>query len=96
VYGSLRCRQIERKFYKGCDSDSDTDESFMSLLDFQKNNLRSQSMATVGNMLVGQLRQVPGVSVSAAEAIAEKLGGTMALLGRTLHGMSPGGAQVRV
>ena len=94
MYGSLRCRQIERKFYKGCDSD--TDESFMSLLDFQKNNLRSQSMATVGNMLVGQLRQVPGVSVSAAEAIAEKLGGPMAMLGRTLHGMSPGGAQVRV
>ena len=66
----------------------------MSFLAFQKNNLRAQHLSTVGALLVGQLRQVPGVSVAGAEAVAGRLGGTLAQLSRALHGMSPGAAQV--
>ena len=43
---------------------------------------------------MGQLRQVPGVSVPGAEALAAKLGGTMAQLSRGLRNMPPGAAQV--
>lgn len=94
-------RQIEKKFYQGTEpsqlathSPEPESERFMSFLDFQKDNLRSQRIASVGSLLVGQLRQVPGLSVAGAEAISAKLGGTMALLDRNLRGMAPGEAQV--
>jgi hypothetical protein len=87
---SLPRRQIERKFFRG----SEAPEPFLSLLDFQRNNLRNARIATLGALLVGQLRQVPGLSVAGAEAIAHKLGGTVAQLSRSLHALPPGAAQV--
>ena len=90
LYKKCVNRQIEKRFYQG----SPDSEEFMSLLSFQSNNVKKHRMSTVGDLLIGQLRQVPGMSVSGAEGIAAKLGSTMAQLSRKLHGMPSGAAQV--
>jgi hypothetical protein len=68
-------------------------KGFIPYTHFKDKFSRSQNVTSLGQLLVSQLRQIPGCSTSAAVAISEKFGGTLASITNKLKQMPPHAAE---
>jgi ERCC4-type nuclease len=71
-------RLVQQRFFSSFSSPFLQNQRTLS--EFQANSSRKQRLETMSDLLVTQLRQLPGCSTSAAEAISKRFGGTMSNL----------------